>query len=49
MSLNSEPIPEENDLLRMIDEGIHHLRSEEESHLSLDTEQIRKSEEKKND
>ncbi len=47
MSLNSEPVPEENDLLRLIDAGISGLGNREETILSVDAEQILKSEQKK--
>ena len=49
MSLNSEPIPEDNDLLRMIDEGILGLNTEKETPISVDAEQILKSKQKKED
>lgn len=48
MSLNSEPIPEENDLLAMIDAGIGNLNTAEEMNLTLDVQQIERSEQKKN-
>ena len=47
MSLNSEPVPEENDLLRLIDEGIFGLRGDEKTTVSVDVEQIIKSKQKK--
>lgn len=49
MSLNSEPIPEENELLRLIDEGISGLDAGKEPLLSVDVQQILKSKEKKKD
>ncbi len=40
MSLNSEPIPENDDLLRLIDAGIAALQTGEELPLELTVEQI---------
>ncbi|MEM1485804.1 hypothetical protein V6615_13175 [Oscillospiraceae bacterium PP1C4] len=40
MSLNSEPIPENEDLLRLIDAGIAALQTGEDIPLELTAEQI---------
>lgn len=46
MSLNSEPLPENDDLLSLIDAGIAALRDEEAPLLELDAEQVLKSAER---